>query len=151
MARYFDTESPEDLALILPAEMRKASEIQTTVDLVEDEILEKYTRRFDALTLAESYPDATVLTDTTDTAIMLKGYDNDPLLTESRLATALKRTVALVTSWRIRYHRRDPAVHSQHTTEGKFTRWNASASDEFPQDWSRFLRQFDLRDPGSYL
>lgn len=151
MARYFDIESPGDLALILPAEFRKWSELSVVVDLVEDEILERYTRRRDPLELASEYPDAVVSEDAEDVAVFLKGYSNTPAETDAALVTALKRTIALVTTWRIRSHRKDPMVHSQHTTEGKFTRYLGSASDDFPENWNRFLRRFDLRPPLEYL
>lgn len=157
MATYFDVQDPAHVAMILPAEMRKAAELATVVEEVEQDILDRYTRRLPMPSYwpgyspspngTALYPGAFALDDTGQTWLLLRGYAIDPADADARFTLAFRRAIAEVTGWRLQRLRRDIAAESQQLMEGKHVRWSKASVEKYPPDWDRRLREFDLRDP----
>jgi hypothetical protein len=155
MAKFFDPSDPAHLNLLLPVDLRKATELPQVVEEVESEILARFTRRMTKEKASLLYPGAYMLdysVSTTDYSyVMLRGYATELEDMDPGLVNAMLLTEAAVIPWRLKWVRRDSAVHSQHTSEGKFIRWREDAYDRFPQDWDIHLRPFDMRSPAVYL
>lgn len=151
MATFFNTGEPNDVALVLPSEFQKAAELDSVVDTIEYELIDRFTRRLDADVGADRYPDAYSSDVTSTLFVLLRGYNPLLSMADTGLAEALRRTIGHCVGWRLQYLRREPHIHSQHTTEGKFARYTSDSKSSFPPDWDKYLRHYDLREPPAYI
>lgn len=152
MADFFDTSAQADLDL-LHSSIREHPELDNMVDKVEFEILQFYSQRendhwdnyWDFFKYEKGAPTSTEI------LVRLVGYDQDtPTNSEADLQEALRRTIAEVASWALRNYSNSPGAHN--VTLGRFSTGSGGLSDlptvnDWPDNWNRFLKNFDAKIP----
>lgn len=147
---YFDVTAPADQNLLAP-EYRAYADLANVASTVELEIIAFYTARApDALyTYRQSVPiGEAVGAINLARFVFLRGYkaSSQDSLTDPQLKDALRRTVALVIEWRIAQRIRN-AVMSSSSMQGVSRTYIEQARSLWPAGWTRWLKDFDTREP----
>lgn len=145
MAVFLEVKKPEDRNL-LHATVRDSDEIEIVVDNVEDEIIDFYSQR-PSIPLRFRTGRENLYT-TSDISVRLIGYNkDDPANSDTQLVSALKKTIAKVSSYILMNYDNSNNIGSIQqgdrsiTYAGKAPTW-----DEFPPGWQRLLKNFDDRE-----
>lgn len=161
MTAYFDPNDVAHLAL-LPAELREAQDLADVAADAEADVINVYTRRAADLRYTAQLPAIgdgapTVLLYSNRTAtkigvdlyVFLEGFqeDADAATVDADFKVAMRRAIAEVIKWRLRRWSQDLAVQSEGNRDGMSRSYRDSAEDPFPKGWSRWLREYDTREP----
>ncbi len=161
-AKFFDaSEGSQDL-LLLPPASRTEDDLEALADAAEAEVLAAYTgtgqRVYagvgDNVTLADLYPGAYVLDDSTDPAlfVFLRGYNPDPLECEANLAAALKREIAHFIPYLAAKWRTNPLTAAESAGDGgKSVTFREDKNNPRPPGFGRYLRPFQVMPPAVFL
>lgn len=152
MATFFNTENPNDLAL-LHADVREATELDRLAEQVEYEVILFYKQRDmqGIATYQDFFRYEAGASPLTGIKVRLVGYnESDPAKSEPDLKEALRRTIAEVLSYQLRNYENANGVASQSQgnrsvtyTSGQPPTWR-----NFPHGWNLYLRNFDARIQG---
>lgn len=161
MTTYFDSNDVAHLAL-LPPEMREAQDLADVAAEAEADVINVFTKRtpdlrYTALqpAVGDGAPTVLLYSDRQATMIgdqlyvFLHGYqeDADHASVDPDFKVAMRRAIAEVIKWRLRRWSQDLAVQSEGNRDGMSRSWRDSAEDPFPKGWSRWLREYDTREP----
>lgn len=168
MSVYYDHTDPADLAL-LPTSMRNAKDVEDLAPLVEQDVINHYTRRQHDMRYTVLQPVSAppvgmaarptfvftprgFATDIGNGALVyLAGYtaDSADAQCDANLRNALKREIAGVLQWRLEQRQRGLGVSSMGGQGGVTKSFRASADDPFPPWFGRWLKAYDTR-PASW-
>ncbi len=142
---FFNTTNQDDLDL-LHSSVRNDDELENVVANVEYEILDYYKQRPSIpITLQTGREN---LYTTNDVSVRLIDYDNDtPADSGAELKKALKKTIAEITSWVIRNYNNSQNVSSIQQGKRSISYYGLAPTwQDFPNGWTRWLKNFDDRE-----
>lgn len=154
MSRYFDPTDPTHLAL-LPKGLREDEDLVNIAAVVEDDIIDAFTRLTPDCTLRYSNP-STLPSEwnlayglevgtVTERWVWLKGYNPDAAQAIASFATAMRREVANTIRWRHARDNKKPNVESESAGDPATTKtYRADAEHRFPPDFGRALEPFKI-------
>lgn len=125
MADYFDPTDTDHLSL-LDLALTEDNLLVSMIDEVEYDLLNEYR-----------------LDDSDD--VYLDGFhDTDSTQTDATLAIAIRKTIAKIANHRFRWRHHNPFVQSE-TYGRRGTTFARHINPDWPHDYSRYLRRFDIR------
>ena len=150
MTTYFTHNTEADLAL-LPERYRGYSDLENIAAQVEADVISRYTDMNQpwGYTRRSYNPASTEINSDTGLAVFLSEYAADASAADTNFADAMRRTIAEVIAWRIRWVNSNPLLEGESTSEsGKSRTYRQQAFSAFPPHWDWRLKPYDTRERG---
>lgn len=124
---------------LLPKDYRDADQLQDIVELIERELIERFT-------VTENFQlECFELSSDPPLYVALRGYNSDVSLIGTRLKEAILSAVAEAVPWRTVLWKKNPAVGESSSSDKTNVAYRRDANEPLPATVVRWLRNFDLR------
>ncbi len=151
---YFNVTN-EDHTRLLPKFLRDWDELDRIATDVETDVINEYTKTGPDIDFTARGTSTRVATQIGLTAfhVFIAGFEPDPLdidvVDYPNLEADLRRTIALVMRWRYWREKHEDGVSGESDQAGKNRTFSTRLiNDDFPENWDRYIRKYDTREPG---